>query len=284
MIRLGGAHLRGRSAAVSAASARCSAAPPALRCGRWSASGCQGSLDVSSHNGSSSDGQSVAAASLFLVNAKRFVQFEQTSETLLGINKKKRAMHNRWATKSTKEYVSEGDSKASKGNSLLFSARDRRREGVDRRKEHMRDILEESNRAVELELDRIREDRGRRWKKGLNFFKRQGKAFTLLYMVAYVVPLAMFYVGFAIGVLPKEAVFEFLFFFLQRFTDREVFFERVEAWDTYSNFGFAFVVNETLEFVRFPLVVFFFYQARPFLTGVNQRVKASIFRFNAAES
>ncbi|AYU82215.1 hypothetical protein, conserved [Leishmania donovani] len=193
-------------------------------------------------------------------------------------------MHNRWVTKSTKEYMSEADSKVSKGNSLLFGARERRREGMEKRKERFREVAEETDRTFELELERMRDDKDRRWKKGFNFFKRQGKAFTLLYIVAYVAPLAILYVGFASGLLPKDAVFEFLFFFLQTFMDREMFFERVAAWDTYSNFGFAFVVNETLEFLRFPLVMFFFYQARPFLTGVNQRVKASIFRFNAAES
>ncbi|KAG5469149.1 hypothetical protein LSCM4_02547 [Leishmania orientalis] len=282
--RILGMHLCGSLAAVTAASARCSAASPAIRFGRPRACGCRRSLAVSSHGSNTGDGESVAATSLFVVNSRRFVQFEQTSETMLGINKSKRAKHNRWATKSTKEYMSEADSKASKGNSLLFSARERRRQGADMRKERMRDMLEESGRTLELELDRMREDKVRRWRKGFNFFKRQGKAFTLLYIIAYVAPLAMLYVGFASGVLPKDAVFEFLFFFLQSVMDRDLFFERVDAWDTYSNFGFAFVVNEMLEFLRFPLVMFFFWQARPFLTGVNQRVKSSIFRFNAAES
>ncbi|CAM40780.1 conserved hypothetical protein [Leishmania braziliensis MHOM/BR/75/M2904] len=265
---------------------RSSAASSALRFGRLSPCGLRGSLagSNSGSGSSSSDIQSVVAASPFLVNSKRFIQFEQSSDTLLGVNKNKRSMHHRWVTKSTKEYMSEADSKVSKGNSLLFSAREHRRGGMERKRERLREVTEESDRTFELELDRMREDKERRWKKGFNFFKRQGKAFTLLYLVAYVAPLTVLYVGFASGLLPKDAAFEFLFFFLQSFMDRDMFFERIEAWDTYTNFGFAFVVNETLEFLRFPLVMFFFYQTRPYLTGVNHRVKASIFRFNAAES
>ncbi|KAK7201373.1 hypothetical protein NESM_000199700 [Novymonas esmeraldas] len=247
----------------------CSARSPALR--------------VATQRTSSLCGGATAAAAM-LVHAKRYVQFEQTGETMVGINKKKRAMNSRWVTKSTKEYMGEADSKVMKGNSLLFSARDGRRDDMARRKQRTRAVAEETDRIFDLEVDRMREDTGRRWKKVFSFLRRQGKAFTLLYIAAYVVPLAALYIGFATGVLPKDAVFEFLFFFLQKFMVREQFFERVEAWDTYTNFGFAFVVNEMLEVVRFPVVMFFFYQARPFLTGVNHRVKASIFRFNAAES
>ncbi|KAG5495195.1 hypothetical protein JKF63_02250 [Porcisia hertigi] len=278
--------LRGSAAAVTATavSARRSALSPAIRFGALGARCLRGGLAGSSNANSIGNARGGVASSLFLLNSKRFVQFEQTSDTLLGVNKNKRAMHNRWVTKSTKEYMSEADSKVSKGNSLLFSAREHRRESMEKRKERFREVAEETDRTFELELDRMRDDNDRRWKKGFNFFKRQGKAFVLLYIFAYLAPLSILYLGFASGLLPKDAVFEFLFFFLQTFIDREVFFKRVEAWDTYSNFGFAFVVNEMLEFARFPLVMFFFYQARPFLTGVNQRVKASIFRFNAAES
>ncbi|GET91975.1 hypothetical protein, conserved [Leishmania tarentolae] len=282
--RILGAHLRGGTVGACV-SARRSAASPAIRLGRLHACALSDSRACSvSDSSSSSFARSAMAAPVFLVNSKRFVQFEQTSETLVGINKGKRVMHNRWVTKSTKEYMSEADSKASKGNSLLFSARERRREEIEKRKERLRNVTEETDRVFELEMERMRDDKDRRWKKGFNFFKRQGKAFTLLYITAYVTPLTILYLGFASGLLPKDAAFEFLFFFLQSFMDRDMFFQRIEAWDTYSNFGFAFVVNETLEFLRFPLVMFFFYQSRPFLTGVNQRVKASIFRFNAAES
>lgn len=269
------------------------AAMPSLRLGSGHAlrgAGLRGCVAARLGSSSSSallrsHGAAAAAAPAFLVDAKRFVQYEQTSETMQGINKNKRALHNRWVTKSTKEYMNEADSKSSKGSSLLFSnAREQKRDGVEGRRTRFRQVAEETDRTFELEMGRMRDDSDRRWRKGFNFFKRQGKAFVLLYVFAYTVPLVLLYVGFATGVLPKDAVFEFLFFFLQTFMDRDMFFERVEAWDTYTNFGFAFVVNEMLEMMRFPTVMFFFYQCRPFLTGVNRRVKASIFRFTATES
>ncbi|KPA81089.1 putative mitochondrial hypothetical protein [Leptomonas pyrrhocoris] len=225
------------------------------------------------------------ASSVHVLTSKRFVQFEQTSETMQGINTNKRALHNRWVTKSTKEYMSEADSKTSKGSTTVFSKnREQRREALARRKERFREVTDETDRIFDLEMDRIRDDQSRRFKKGFNFFKRQGKAFTLLYLFAYFGTLGVLYLGFASGLLHKEAAFEFMFLFLGQYLDREMFFQRVEAWDTYTNLGFAFVINELLEFIRFPLVMFFFYQARPYLTGVNQRVKSSIFRFWSPES
>lgn len=223
--------------------------------------------------------------SLHLWMTKRFVQFEQTSETMLGLNANKRALHNRWVTKSTKEYISEADSKTAKGNDSVFSkVREQRMEALAKRKERFREVAEETDRTFDLEMDRIRDDQSRQFRKGFNFFKRQGKAFTLLYIVAYFGTLGLLYLGFASGLLHKEAAFEFVYLLLAQYMDRDMFFQRVEAWDTYTNFGFAFVINELLEVVRFPLVMFFFYQARPYLTGVNRRVKSSIFRFGAAES
>jgi hypothetical protein len=226
-----------------------------------------------------------SASNAHLTTAKRFVQFEQTSETLQGINTKKRALHNRWVTKSTKEYMSEADSKTAKGSAAVFSKdREQRKEALERRKERSREVKDETDRTFDLEMDRIRDDQSRQFKKGWNFFKRQGKAFTLLYLLAYFGTLGVLYLGFASGLLPKEAAFEFVYLLLSNYMDRDMFFQRVEAWDTYTNFGFAFVINELLEFVRFPTVMFFFYQCRPYLTGVNQRVKSSIFRFGAPES
>lgn len=227
----------------------------------------------------------VVLAGAPLVITKRFVQFEQTSETMQGINTNKRALHNRWVTKSTKEYMMEADSKTTKGSDAIFSkAREQRKEAMENRKTRFRDVTSETDRTFDLEMDRLRDDKTRRMRKGFQFFKRQGKAFTLLYLAAYFGTLSILYVGFATGVLQKEAAFEFVYLLLQQYMDRDMFFQRIEAWDTYTNFGFAFVVNEMLEFFRFPLVMFFFYQARPYLTGVNTRVKASIFRFGAAES
>ncbi|EAN96355.1 hypothetical protein TcYC6_0072420 [Trypanosoma cruzi] len=212
--------------------------------------------------------------------AVRCVQYEQTSATLRGINKKKRAISAPWITKSTKDYMSEADAKATAINPI----KEKLLQNSKERKERFVRIAEETDRVFDSEMDRMRDYNVRRWRKGINFFKAQGLGFTLLYIFAYLGCLVALYVGFATGILKKETAYEFMFFFLGGYVDKEWFYMRVEAWGKYVDFGFAFVINEMLELFRFPFMIYTFYTFRPYLTGVNRRVKASIFRWNAAES
>lgn len=226
-----------------------------------------------------------AAVGVFaLRTATRGVQFEQTSEALRGVNKGRRATAAPWVTKSTKDYMSEADSKSRGASSLASQRREEMKENSLKRRERFKTISEETDRIFDLEMDRIREDTNKRWKKGWDFFKRQGKAFTILYVSTYVGMLMLLYAGFASGFLKKEAALEVVLFFLQSYIDRDKFYARIAAWSTYVDFGFAFVLNEMLEVARFPFVMFTFYQFRPYLTGVNARVKASIFSRRAAKS
>lgn len=214
----------------------------------------------------------------------RGVQFEQTSQTIGGINKKKKAQSTKWITKSTKDYMQEADKKIKGNASVTHVGRERIKESSLARRERVQEIAEEGEAKFQLEMDRIRDDNSSRWKKGFNFFKRQGKAFFLLYLTIYVGTFVLLYVGFASGLIKKEAAFEFLLLFFGSYMDRDNFYKRIEAWDSYINVGFAFVINEFLEVLRLPFVMMLFYQCRPLLTGVNRRVKKSIFRWNAAES
>ncbi|KAG8347990.1 hypothetical protein ERJ75_000329900 [Trypanosoma vivax] len=212
--------------------------------------------------------------------ALRFVQFEQTSATLRGINKKNRDVAAPWITKSTKDYMSESDSHVASINPV----KDRLQRDSKMRRDRFVQLSEETDRIFDLEMDRMKYDEARRWRKGVEFFKRQGIAFTVLYICAYFGCLIGLYVGFSTGILKKEAAYEFMFFFLCGYVDREWFYMRVEAWGTYVNMGFAFVINEMLEMFRLPFMIYTFYTFRPFFTGVNRRVKASIFRRCAPES
>ncbi|KAH9593145.1 hypothetical protein LSM04_004213 [Trypanosoma melophagium] len=210
----------------------------------------------------------------------RCVQYEHTSETLRGINKKNRNMSTPWITKSTKDYMTEDDAQVASVNPV----KDKLRRNAKERKDRFVRVAEETDRIFDAEMDRMRDYNVRRWKKGITFFKRQGLVFTALYISAYLICLGALYVGFATGVLKKEAAYEFMFFFLERYIDKEWFYTRVEAWGKYIDFGFAFVINEMLEFIRFPFMIYTFYTFRPYLTGISRRVKPSIFRWNAAES
>ncbi|CBH17193.1 uncharacterized protein TEOVI_000386500 [Trypanosoma equiperdum] len=212
--------------------------------------------------------------------AVRFVQFEQTSATLRGINTRKRATAAPWITKSTKDYMSEVNGHVASVNPV----KDKLQRESKARRDRFTQVAEETDRIFDTEMDRFRYDDARRWRKGIDFFKRQGIAFTLFYVSAYLGCLFGLYIGFATGFFKKEAAYEYMYFFLGGYVEKEWFYSRVEAWGTYINFGFAFVINEMLEFIRLPFMIYTFYTFRPYLTRVNRRVKPSIFRWNAAES
>lgn len=217
----------------------------------------------------------------------RQVQYSQTSQTMNAINgdRKGREAALKWITRSTKEYMKEGDLKQNYAHPSLKA--DLRKKGTNHstlnHRERYREVRGVAEGRVERELVRIRDDRGRRWKKSFSFFKRQGRAFIFFYLVVYFGTLGVLYLGFASNILKKEAAFEYLLFFLGGYIDKEWFYERVEAWDGRINFGFAFVINEILEMVRFPLVMFVFYQLRPLIGRTHRGMRKSIFRLNAAE-
>lgn len=218
----------------------------------------------------------------------RWVQYTQTSQTMNTLNGDRRVRETgvKWVTRSTKEYMKEGD--LNQDHVPLSLQADLRNKGKKRstleHRERYREVRGSAEARVEQELVRIRDEKGLRWKKSFSFFKRQGKAFVFFYIIAYAGTLSLLYLGFASGVLKKEAAFEYLLFFLGHYIDREWFYERVEAWEGKINFGFAFVINEFLEMLRFPLVMFVFYQLRPLIGRTHRGMRKSIFRMNAAES
>lgn len=216
--------------------------------------------------------------------AMRYVQFEQTSETLRGINTKKKATTTKWVTRSTKDYMEEADSQQCGSASVVEQRREDFRAASAARKKRMQHVAKEADNRFETEMGRIADDQSRRWKKGINFFKRQGKAFTLLYIGTYALMWSLLYVGFATGVLKKDAAIDYTLLVIGTYIDRESFYDRVASFDTYVNAGFAFVINELLEFIRLPLLMGLFFTCRPFFLGVNTRVRGTIFRRSAAES
>eukprot|EP00796_Vickermania_ingenoplastis_P008445 gene8445-5923_t len=223
-------------------------------------------------------------ASTYFFAQRRPVQFEQTSQTVGAVgNRKKQAAAVKWVTKSTKDYMKEGDTAATHAASSLLAEHRSGSRSLDER-ERATEIRDAAEARVEQELMRFKEEKGRRWSKGIGFFKRQGKSFMIVYTVAYVGTFLLLYLGFATDFLKKEAAFEYMFFFLGRYVDKDAFYARIEAWDDKINLGFAFVINEMLELVRFPLVMFLFYQLRPLFGRSHRGMRKSMFRMNAAES
>lgn len=210
--------------------------------------------------------------------ARRWVQFQHTSEVNTSINKGNREGATKWITKSTKDYAAEA-TRTLTANPM----RDKLKAKGDSNKRAVDEIVENSDKIFEKEMDRLQDFKQRRWRKSKDFFKRQGKAFVLMYIVAYLGCLSLLYVGFASGYVNKEYAYGSVALLLTGFVDHEGFFKRVEAWDTYVNFGFAFVINEALEIVRLPFMMFTFYTFRPFIVSIGRKTRRSIFKRSAAE-
>lgn len=214
-----------------------------------------------------------------LTQCFRFVQFEQTSQTIGGINKKDRAAATRWITKSTKDYMAEA-ARVTTANPM----KDKLKAVGDDKKQFVQEVQDNADKVFDLELNRLQDYKQRKWKKSRDFFKRQGFAYTCLYLVAYFGCLLLFYIGFATGYLSKELAFGATTMMFQGWISNEEFYSRVEAWDTYINFGFAFVINESIEILRFPLVFFTYYTFRPMILGFfGRKTTKSMFRRAAAE-
>ncbi|CUG86279.1 membrane-associated protein, putative [Bodo saltans] len=210
--------------------------------------------------------------------SRRWVQFQQTSDVNKGINKGNREVATKWITKSTKDYTAEA-TRTLTANPM----RDKLKAKSDSNRQNINDIVENSDKTFEREIDRLQDFKQRRWRKSKDFFMRQGKAFIIMYVIAYLGTLLLLYLGFASGKVNKEYAFGTLSTLLTGFDDTDGFYKRVAAWDTYINFGFAFVLNEALEIVRLPFMMFTFYTFRPLILSMGRKATKTIFRRNAAE-
>jgi len=151
-----------------------------------------------------------------------------------------------WATKSTKEFMSEVNRQsppplAPVAGDTVTAAPSLKGLPVDAEKFPVAHKLQQDVRRLE-NFDR------RRWRKNFEYMRRQGTGFVILYALIYVGWFAGLYICFSLNYIPKEDAYNLCVIFLESFMiDKEEFYERVEAWDTYINLGFAFVINELLE-------------------------------------
>ena len=220
----------------------------------------------------------VGPFSLSPLSSLRFVQYQQTSETNRAVESgdKKTAM--KWMTKSTREYMTEEDrSRASKNpekeKAVMWKEKEKR---------STKEMYLNNEKMFETEITKLTDFKQRRFRKSFDFFKRQGFAFFVVYVATYVGALAALYIFFASDLISKSAVYEIIVG-TTGMLDREEFLNRVEAWDTYINFGFAFVLNEMLEVFRLPLVMITFFTFKPAFMKLGRGVKKSIFNRSAPE-
>lgn len=173
--------------------------------------------------------------------------------------------------------VKSGEVKPAEG---IFTSREEFKEFRLKRNAQLKRATEEGFEMYANELDRMHDDTGKQYQKSINFFKRQGKDFILTYVITYVVCLVGFYLCFATGLVPKEHVFNYIFLTFRNYINRDDFYSRIERWDTYINCGFAFVVNEVVEVIRFPIVCTLYFQIKA-KRKANIQMRPSIFKTSA---
>lgn len=216
---------------------------------------------------------------LFTGASVRLVQYQQTTETNRAVETgdKKTAM--KWMTKSSREFLTENDKlRASKNPER---ERHKMNMAVEKRESAAHAIR--SEREFHREMDMLYDSKRRRFRKTFDFFKRQGLAFFICYVFTYCACFGVFYYILANEIVSKHSIFELLFVLSNGGFDRDTFIKKLEAWDTYINFGFAFILNEMLEVVRFPLVMALFLTFRGTLTRLGRSMKTSIYRRSAPE-
>jgi hypothetical protein len=116
------------------------------------------------------------------------------------------------------------------------------------------------------------------WWRKWHGFKSEGKDFSLFYLPFYPATFVLLYVAFATNVLHKESILDYVLSFMGNYVDRAAMYSRIEAWNAWVNLGFAFVINELLEVVRFPVVVVLYYAMKPYSTYFANWLRAGMRR------
>lgn len=209
----------------------------------------------------------------------RLVQYQQTCETNRAFESGDKKTATKWMTKSSREFLTENDKLRAANNPIKEERKNIA--ALEKRESAAHAIRNE--REFNRELDRLYDAKSRRFRKSFDFFKRQGLAFFISYVVIYAGCFGCFYYILANNIVSKHAIFEMLYFLTNGAFDREKFLARVEAWDTYINFGFAFVLNEMLEILRFPMVMAVFLTFRGTFARIGRAMKKSIYRRSAPE-
>ncbi|KPA81090.1 hypothetical protein ABB37_04448 [Leptomonas pyrrhocoris] len=121
------------------------------------------------------------------------------------------------------------------------------------------------------------------WRRKWHSFKSEGKDFSLFYLPFYPATFVILYVAFVTNALHKESILDCVLDCMGDYVDRGKMYARIEAWNTWANLGFAFVINELLEVVRFPVVVLLYYAMKPYSTRFANWVRKVMRRFRRAK-
>lgn len=207
----------------------------------------------------------------------RCTQFQRTSEMGIAANKGDKETLTKWVIKSTREFEP-----AKKAVVVKIDSSPEKREGtrsVLAQKEAVDQTVINAEKFAQNEIDRIWDFKRGKVRKYREFFSRHGWAYAGLYLFLYFTGLGAFWFVLHYQIVEKTAFFELVFSMTMGYVERKSFFERVDAWNDYIDFGFAFTLNEVLDVVRIPLSLMIYYTFRRVLT----KWRPSIFKMNAPE-
>ena len=207
------------------------------------------------------------------------VQYQQSTETNRAVETGDKKTALKWMTKSSREFLTENDKLRASKN----PERERHKMQMALEKKESAAHAIRNEREYHREVDMLYDSKRKRFRKTFDFFKRQGLAFFVCYVFTYCACFSIFYYILANEIVSKHSVFELLFVLSNGGFDRDTFIKRLEAWDTYINFGFAFILNEMLEVIRFPMVMALFLTFRGTIARLGRSMKTSIYRRSAPE-
>ncbi|KPI88145.1 hypothetical protein ABL78_2778 [Leptomonas seymouri] len=120
------------------------------------------------------------------------------------------------------------------------------------------------------------------WRRWWRSFKRESADFSLFYLPFYPATFLALYVAFVMDALHKESILDCVLGLMGDCVDHKKMHARIQSWNTWVNLGFAFVINELLEVVRFPVVVVLYYVTKPYSTYFSNWLRKAMRRFRRA--
>ncbi|CAJ1992219.1 hypothetical protein conserved [Leishmania donovani] len=101
------------------------------------------------------------------------------------------------------------------------------------------------------------------WRRAWRVFKSEGTDFSIFYLPFYGGTFVFFYFAFAMGLMRKEAILDYVLSWMGDRVDRAKLNARIAAWNSWANLGFAIAINELVEVARLPVVFALYYVMRP---------------------
>eukprot|EP00758_Cryptobia_borreli_P001054 Tbor_TRINITY_DN1898_c0_g1::TRINITY_DN1898_c0_g1_i1::g.23086::m.23086 len=210
----------------------------------------------------------------FFSNINIDIQYRTAYQDNLSTEKNEKRSSLKWMTKSSREFLQEGDKERAAKNPEKQKAV----EFKDKEKRIATEMYIKNDELYENEISKLTDFKGPRIKKSVAFFKRQGLAFIIIYASTYIGCFVALYYALTSNFVSKVAWFKWGIMMTGQNIADDTISKQVEEWDTYINLGLTFVINEILEVFRLPLVMVSFFTFRPTIIRMGKLLKVYIFK------